>query len=246
MGNIDIQEHKKPPANAKVIIGIPDAGLVGLISSTFLIDALQMEEIASIESDLFPPVVVLHNGEPKSQMRAYAKDDIVVVISETAIKAGALRQVISDLVEWIGDIPGGISVSLSGAPVPNRVEIDQPEVFGVVVNTSDDVLENMGVKKLQEAILVGPYATILETCRKGSVPNLTLLAQSHLQYPDPGASASVLKSAMSYLGRELDLDPLFEKAEEIRVKMRDVMRSTQKAMRDQGKEQEYELPSMYV
>ena len=45
---------------------------------------------------------------------------------------------------------------------------------------------------------------------------------------------------------DLDLDPLMEKAEEIRVKMRDVMRSTQKVMKDAGKEQEYELPSMYV
>jgi len=246
MGNIEIQEIRSPPENAKVIIGIPDAGLVGLISSTFLIDALEMEEIASIESDLFPPVVVLHKGEPKSQMRVYARDEIVVVISETAIKTSAQRQVISDLVGWIGDIEGGMSVSLSGAPVPNRVDIEQPKTFGVTVNTTDELLGKIGVEKLQEAILVGPYATILETCRKGSVPNLTLLAQSHLQYPDPGASASVLRSAMGFLGRELDLNPLVEKAEEIRVKMRDVMRSTQKTMRDQGKEQEYELPSMYV
>jgi uncharacterized protein len=246
MGNIDIQELKSPPEKARVIIGIPDAGLVGLISSTFLIDALKMEEIASIESDLFPPVVVLHNGEPKSPMRAYARDDLVVVISETAIKAGALRKIITDLVDWIGNIEGGISVSLSGAPVPNRVDIDQPQVFGVTVNTDDDMLEKIGVEKLQEAILVGPYATILETCRKGSVPNLTLLAQSHLQYPDPGASARVLSAAANFLGRDLDLNPLMEKAEEIRVKMRDVMRSTQKTMREEGKEQEYELPSMYV
>lgn len=246
MDKVEIVEMKEPPENAKVVIGIPDAGLVGLISASFLIDSLKMEEIASIESDLFPPVVVLHKGIPKSPMRAYAKDDLVVVISETAIQLSVLRKVIRELVGWVGGIKGGLSVSLSGVPVPNRVEVERPSVYGVSVNVGDDILSRIGVERLQEAMLVGPYAAILETCRKSGVPNVTFLAQSHLQYPDPGASAEVLKASSGFFGKEFDVTPLIEKAEEIRVKMRDVMRSTQKVMRDAGKEKEYELPSMYV
>jgi len=245
MDALEIIETSKPPENAKVVIGVPDAGLVGLISATFLIDSLEMEEIASIESDLFPPIVVLHGGVPKSPMRAYAKDDLVVVISEIAIQLPALRQVVRDLVGWIGGMKG-LSVSLTGAPVPNRVEIETPSVFGVAINVDEDPLSALGVDPLQEAMLAGPYAAILEACRKSKVGNVTLLAQSHLQYPDPGASAEVLKASSVLLGRELDVKPLMEKAEEIRLKMRDVMRSTQKVMRDAGKEKEFELPSMYV
>lgn len=245
VGDIQIIETGPVPKKAKVVVGVPDAGLVGLISASFLVDTLSMEEIASIESDLFPPVVVLHDGVPKSPMRAYASDDVVVVISETAIKLGTLRKAVGEVVGWIGGIEG-TAVGLSGAPVPNRVEIDEPKVFGVTVNHQNDALSGLGVERLQEAILAGPYAMVLESCRKTGVPNLTLLAQSHLQYPDPGASAQVLKAVSGFLGRDFDVEPLLEKAEDIRVKMRDVMRSTQKVMRDSGKEQEYELPSMYV
>jgi uncharacterized protein len=244
---VEILQVKEPPEKAKVVIGVPDAGLVGLISASFLIDTLSMEEIASIESDLFPPVVVLHDGVPKSPMRAYAKDDLVVVISETAIQVNALRQVVRELVGWIDGMPGALSVSLSGAPVPNRMELETPKVYGVKINTDEDLLSKVGVEGLQEAMLVGPYAMILESCRKEGVPNLTLLGQSHLQYPDPGAAAEVIKAASPFLlGKELDLKPLMEKAEEIRVKMRDTMKDTQKVMKDAGKEREFELPSMYV
>ncbi len=246
MGKLEIQETGKLPRNARVIIGIPDAGLVGLISASHLIESLSMEEAVSFESEAFPPIVVLHDGAPKSPMRAYSQGDLVVVISEIAIQLPSLREVARDLVSWIGEMGSPLSISLSGAPVPNRVDIDIPKVYGVSINIKDDLLSRIGVDRLQEAMLVGPYAAMLEACRKAGTPNLTLLAQSHLQYPDPGASAEALKAASGILGRKIDVRPLMEKAEEIRVKLRDLMRSTEKAMREAGKEHEYELPSMYV
>ncbi len=246
MDQIQIVEEAQLPKKAKVVIGVPDAGLVGLISATFLIDNLSMEEVASVESDLFPPIVILHNGYPKSPMRIYGKDDLLVAISEIAIHPNVQRQILRELMEWVKGIGASLSIGLSGAPVPNRMDIDRPKVYGVAVNVDGKIMEKMGVEPLQEAMLAGPYAVLLETCRKENYPNITLLAQSHLQYPDPGASAMALKAAESVIGQTLDVKPLLERAEEIRIKMRDVMRSTQRMMRDAGKEKEYELPSMYV
>ena len=246
MNQIQIVQEAEVPKNAKVIVGVPDAGLVGLISATFLIDNLSLEEIASVESDLFPPIVILHDGSPKSPMRIYGKDDLLVAISEIAIQPGVQRQIIRELLSWVKGAGASMSIGLSGAPVPNRMDIEKPKVYGVAVNVDGDLMGKIGVEPLQEAMLAGPYAVLLETCRKESYPNITLLAQSHLQYPDPGASAMALKAVEGLIGRSLDVKPLLERAEEIRIKMRDVMRSTQRMMKDAGKEKEYELPSMYV
>jgi uncharacterized protein len=245
--DLEITETESPPQGAKVIIGVPDSGLVGLISASFLIDQLEMKEIASFDSDLFPPVVVLHDGVPKSPMRAYAKDDLMVLISESAIKLTTMRKVMRQVLSWIQDIDGSISVGLTGAPAPNRMDIDTPKVYGVSVNMNGgETIDDLGVDRLQEAMLAGPYAMVLEYARRTKLPNLTLLAQSHLKYPDPGAAAEILKVSSGFLGKELDVQPLMEKADEIRLKMRDLMRNTQKVMKDSGKEREYELPSMYV
>ena len=42
-----------------MIVGLPDVGLVGLIAMSYLISELNLEEIAYMDSDLLPPVVVL-------------------------------------------------------------------------------------------------------------------------------------------------------------------------------------------
>ena len=170
MDQIQIVEEAQLPKKAKVVIGVPDAGLVGLISATFLIDNLSMEEVASVESDLFPPIVILHNGYPKSPMRIYGKDDLLVAISEIAIHPNVQRQILRELMEWVKGIGASLSIGLSGAPVPNRMDIDRPKVYGVAVNVDGKLMEKMGVEPLQEAMLAGPYAVLLETCRKENYP----------------------------------------------------------------------------
>lgn len=53
------------------IEGLPDVGLVGTIATTFLVEKKGFEEIAYLESDLFPPVMVVHEGRLKNPFRIY-------------------------------------------------------------------------------------------------------------------------------------------------------------------------------
>lgn len=57
--SVKIVETKTVPSEATMIIGLPDVGLVGLIATSYLISERNLEEIAYMDSDLFPPVVVL-------------------------------------------------------------------------------------------------------------------------------------------------------------------------------------------
>ncbi|MCP8312967.1 MAG: PAC2 family protein, partial [archaeon] len=68
-----------------VIEGFPDVGLVGTIASLHLIDQLGLNEIAHIESSIFPPVMVLHKGILTEPVRIFGDKDILLVTSEIAI-----------------------------------------------------------------------------------------------------------------------------------------------------------------
>ena len=57
--SVEIVEKKPVPSEATMLIGLPDVGLVGLIATSYLITELNLEEIAYMDSDLLPPVVVL-------------------------------------------------------------------------------------------------------------------------------------------------------------------------------------------
>jgi len=53
------------------LIGLPDIGLVGMISATHLVESLDMKVVSYLESDLFPPILVLHGSKIYHPFRIY-------------------------------------------------------------------------------------------------------------------------------------------------------------------------------
>ncbi len=72
---------------------------------------------------------------------------------------------------------------------------------------------------------------------------LILLAQSHLNYPDPGAAAQLLNKLSRLVNEKIDVKPLLESEEMVRLQLRDLMRRTAEAMVQ--KSREMELPPVY-
>jgi len=228
------------------LIGLPDVGLVGIIAVNFIIRKLEMEEVGYLESDTFPPVVVIHGSQPKAISRLYRKEDLIALTSEVPFDPKVLPPLARSIVDWVKR-RGGTILSASGIAVPNRLEIDVPKVYGV--GTSDGLrglLTKSGIQLLEEGFLVGPNAMILKESMREGVPNAVLLAQSHLRYPDPGAAASLVEGLNRMLSLEIDVQELLEQAEEIRVRTRELMQGTQRAMQRMEKVREQELPAMYV
>ena len=240
---IRIVEKKPIPFGTLMLNGLPDVGLVGLIAASHIISELDMDEVAYMDSDLLPPIVVLHDGLPHAPLRIFGNSQILATISETAIPANGIYAVIRHLVRWGGEKKVKLMVSIGGLPVPNRQDIAEPKVYGVAT-TSEliNMLKEKGIETIKEGFMVGPQALILRYCMELGVPGIALLAQSFYNYPDPEAAAAVVKEISKITGLQIDVSKLLEKGEEIRLKARDVMKRTQMEMAKMRKTQEYDLP----
>jgi uncharacterized protein len=239
--------EKKPiPSGATMLIGLPDVGLVGLIATSYLISELDLEEIAYMDSDLLPPVVVLHEGLPHAPLRIYGNENFIAVISELAIPAPALHTVMRTLVDWGQTKKVKMVVSMGGIPIQNRQVITEPKVYGAA-STKEllDMLSKKELSILKEGYMVGPQALSMRYCAEKKIPAIALLAQSFYNYPDPEAAAMVLKELSKIAEVKIDVSKLLEKGEEIRLKARDIMKRTQQEMTRMKKSQEYDLP-LYV
>ncbi len=151
------------------------------------------------------------------------------------------------IVNWAKSKKIELLISVSGIATQNRLEIEKPLVYGVgTVKNTKELLDKGGIKLLEEGFMVGPHAIILKECMTNQVPNMVLLAQSHHQYPDPGASAAAIGSINRLLDEKIETKKLLEQAEEIRLRTRELMQRTAKSMRGMEKGQEQELPAMYV
>jgi uncharacterized protein len=229
------------------IVGLPDVGLVGLIAATHIIHSAEMPEVGHFESDILPPIVVIHGGDPKAPFRVYCKEKLAVITSEVPISASILPMLARAIVDWAKSKGVELLISISGTAVQNRLDIEIPEVYGISAFPAEkQLLSKADIELFEEGFMVGPHALILKECQKRNVPNIVLLAQSHYQYPDPGAAASIVAALNKLLSLNIDTKQLLEQAEEIRLKTRELMQRTQRSMQTMQKTQEQEFPAMYV
>lgn len=230
-----------------IICGLPDVGLVGVIAVSHIVKSLNMEEVAYIDSELFPPIVVFHKGTPTYPLRIYRKENILALFSEIALTPESIFPLAKSIVNWSKEKQASLLVSLGGVGVPNRLDIEVPKVYGA--SNMDYIRDNM--KKLEipimeEGFLVGPYALIAKYSLQEKIPNLVLLAEAYPNYPDPGAAASVILALNKFVSLNVEVKSLMEKSEEIRLSARELMRRTAENLKKMNKSQEYELPLMYV
>jgi uncharacterized protein len=227
------------------LVALPDTGLVGTIAVGHAIRSKQLHEIGYVRLSALPPLVVIHNGEPKSPVRIYGNGDMVALVAETPLPLATYRELLAQTVQWAEKKRIELLISLSGIAVQNRMEIDRPQVYGI--GTTADVrslLKSHDFSLLDEGFLAGPQALLLNECVERGFPLGVLLAQSHAKFPDPVAAVSMLTHLNEAFGFDIDVKALQEQAEEFRLRLRELMQRTQQSMRDM-KKQEEELPALY-
>jgi uncharacterized protein len=243
---VRIIEKKAVPADAVMLYGLPDVGLVGLIATAHIISQLDLTEIAYVESDLLPPIVVLHNGLPHASIRFFGKNNLIALISESPIPARAVQPIVRAIVEWSQAKKVKMAISLGGMPTPNRQDIEKPKVFAAASNASLlDMLQKKRIDVLREGFMVGPQALVMRYSAERNIPAVALLAQSFDNYPDPEAAAETIEALNKIVEVPVDVSELIEKGEEIRLRARDIMKRTQPELARMRKSQEYDLP-LYV
>jgi len=242
---LKIIESEPIPRQAVMINGLPDVGLVGLLAASHIISFLKLREVGAIESDLLPPMIVLHGGVPRAPVRIFAGNGLTVIISETVIPGSLIRPLANALVEWAGQNSVRLMVSLGGMAVANRQDIEMPKVFAALSAKSVESQLNGAAEVLEEGYIVGAYGLLLRNCAQASIPAITLLTQSHYNYPDPEAAAVALTAVNKILGLKVDAAELLKRGEEIRLRSKDMMHRTHEEMNRMNKSHEYDLPPLY-
>ena len=242
---LKIIETGSVPKGAVVINGLPDVGLVGLLAASHIISDLKLREVGAIESELLPPMIVLHGGEPKAPFRIFSGDGLAVVISETVIPGSLIRPLANGLVDWARAKNVRLMLSLGGMAVANRQDIDVPKVFAALSAKGLESQLHGAAEILEEGYIVGAYGLILRSCAAESVPAITLLTQSYYNYPDPEAAAVALNAVNKILNLKVDVAELLKGGEEIRLRSKDIMHRTHEEMVRMNKSHEYDLPPLY-
>ena len=245
-----INEHDSKEID-NLIIGFPDVGLVGLIAGMHIIETLDMEEIGHLDSKLFPPLVVLHGGVFQSPVRIYYKDKTAILISEIPLPPDSILPVCETLINWIQVKKINRTLVLYGIPIPNRLNIEKPTVFAnALIQSVAEDLNSKNIKFIDTGVLAGAHASFIWESKKvePAMDVIALGVESFLKYPDPAAAAGLIEIINQILNKNIEVKELMEKAEDLRLKLRDTMTRTQENLQKQiqaGGIQATDLPAMF-
>lgn len=239
---------KQPKGKKHTIIALPDAGLVGTIAGMHIVQELHLELVGYIDTEIMPPVAVIHHRKARPPIQIYANADLLLIVSEIPLPAEAIRPVSTAILKYLQELEPKSIVALGGSAVPPalRTQVETPEVFAVT--TTPDEYERVNkqkIKFLDEGIVAGTYAIILLEAERQKIPVTYVMAQSFLNIPDPGAAAETIKTLSQLTGISIPTNKLIEGAEEVRVRVRDLMNQTTTSMQTTGKDQEFQIPAFY-
>jgi len=227
-------ELLKKPMGAALLEGFPGFGLVGTITSEFLIDHLETEQIGSIWFEDMPAVAAIHKGKVVSPVGIFYNEKynflILHVITNVTGFEWKMVEAVKQLVE---DLKIREVISIEGVAASNQDE--EAKVFYHTTLSDNKKITEIGADPLQEGIIIGVTGALL---MRSNIPLTCFFADTKSQMPDSNAAAKVIEYLDKYMGLEVDYEPLHEQAKKFEEQL-GVLMDKSKKVKDIQKKMSY-------
>lgn len=222
----------KKPAGVIIVEGFPGFGLIGTISTEFLIEHLGAVQIGKIKIEESSPVIAIHDGNVIDPIGVFysKKGNIVILHALTSVKgvewklARVVEQLAKQLkakeiisIEGIGS-PGALPDQLSTG---KSTEVPETSVF--CLSNKKNKFDKLKIRKLQEGIVMGVTGALLLN-RKLNLNSI--FVETHSALPDSRAAAKAIETLNKYLNLKIDTKPLIQKAEKFEGKIKSLMKQS--------------------
>ncbi len=236
-------ELKKKPKNVTIIEGFPGFGLIGTITTEFLIDNLKAELIGTIHFDEIPTMVAIHDGKLVNPIGIfYSKPHNLVIMHVITSVAGIewkLAKAISEVAKQLTakeviSLEGVASPIAGGAAMPGGSGSKSEAKCFYYTNSPKlgAKLAKARVEPLKEGIIIGVTGALLI---KEKLTLSCIFAETSTGLPDSKAAAEIIKVLDKYLGMDMDPKPLLDQAEKFEQKLQSLMSQTKNAQDTQRK-----------
>src|SRR3989344_7961935 len=206
----------KKPKNVKIIAGFPGVGLVGTITTEFLIEHLNAEQIGKIKIEETPPIVAVHQGKVVEPIGIFynKKHNLIILHALTSIN-NIEWQLADEICYIMKELKAKEVISIEGIGSTNT---ENPNVY--FLSNLSSVSKKLDLENLKEGIVMGVTGALL---LKSCLILTCLFAETHSNLPDSRAAANIIKTLDKYLGLKIDYKPLLAKAVKFENKIKELM-----------------------
>ena len=235
---IGIREFKKIDLKgANVIDGFSSVSPINAIAATYLVSSLNLDQIAALDSEDFPPISMIYDSKPKFPARIYARSDLAAFVAEFAPHPRLFRCIARAMIEWTKQQQCARIVTAVG--IPDITKGAASEIYSVATTEqARELLSRVGIPQIRVGIIPGLAGVLLNEGRWNQLEVIALVAPIREGMPDAKAAARILEMMAKLLPNfTIDLTPLYQEAERIE--------SALKALRQQTKPMEDSISRVY-
>jgi uncharacterized protein len=183
-----------------LIAGFPGPGLVGSISTSYIIDKLNMHQIACVESEYISPGVIYVDGKLRHPFRLYANKEgnVCVLVCEAPIIINGIHSVLNTVMDWaikntIQEVLVLDGIPVQGIPRPDR----QPIILGsseMDENITDNIKNNNNKNAEKDVSLPNTHHVVTSNLNRNTI------GDSNKKYTTfiGGISGGLLSACLSY------------------------------------------------
>jgi uncharacterized protein len=260
-----VVQGKKKLNSPILIAGFPGAGLVGSISTSYIINKLHMNQIACVESEFIVPGVIYTEGKLRHPFRLYSnkEGDICVLVCEAPIMVEGMYSVLDTFVKWalnnkVNEVMVLDGIAVEGLPDSKRMpiilssdgrEADAANLIDDDNNKNSDITNKEEEEKKDDkshsiypstAFIGGISGGILSSCLSNGIASKALLISAARRIPDPEGAAIIIESLSKITNNEslkIDTQQLREQGASLKMRMEKIMQSFVEQQQGQGQGQ---------
>jgi len=215
----------KKPKGVTIIEGFPGFGLIGTITTEFLIDQLKAELIGTIKFEDIPTMVAIHEGKVVNPIGVFYDKKTNIIIIHVITSIANIEWKLADAIMQIADqLQAKEIIGLEGVAAPEETEESKCFYFSNREQIRGK-FTSIKIDQLKEGIIVGVTGAMILS---DHVPISCVFAETHSGLPDSKAAAAIIQVLDKYLGLNLDPKPLLEQAKKFEEKIQGIV--------EQGKE----------
>lgn len=240
-----MQEHKikKLEDTSVLILGIPGPGLIGTMSTTYIVNALKMKLIGEIENSP-ASIVFIDNGQIVGPVRIYQKGKIFAILSDIPIDYDNAIGFIESVMGFSKKHNIDLIIFTSGIHVPER-NISNLKTYGLgTYEKLDKLLYDNEIPKFLSGVISGPDATILTQLKNSTIPTIVLHTECNYFFPDPDAAMQTIRIVSRIIKTKIDLTEFKRQIDYLRLQNRQLMEDTLNVLQAQ-KESQSSPPQIY-
>jgi uncharacterized protein len=260
-----IVQRKKKLNSPILIAGFPGAGLVGSISTSYIINKLHMNQMACVESEFIVPGVIYAEGKLRHPFRLYSNEegDVCVLVCEAPIMVHGMYSVLDTVVKWalnnkVKEVMVLDGIAVEGLPDSKRIPIilssdgKAADAANLIHDNNNSDVTNKEEKDDDDgsniypttAFIGGIAGGILSSCLSNGIASKALLISAARGMPDPEGSAILIESLSKITNNEslkIDTQQLRKQGASLKMRMEKIIQSF--AEQQQGQQQQGQNPA---